>query len=155
MFVIFDLDGTLCKINHRLHYITGKHKNWDMFFKSCVYDEPNLPIINVLNSFLSVNTWCESHNRARPYRIEIWSGRSEIALEETIEWLERHSMSHMLLKHMRPERDYTPDDMLKKKWLDAENNKPDLVFDDRQRVVDMWRYNGITCCQVDAWKEKE
>ena len=23
-----------------------------------------------------------------------------------------------------------------------------MVFDDRQQVVDMWRYNGLTCFQV-------
>jgi hypothetical protein len=27
------------------------------------------------------------------------------------------------------------------------------VVDDRQRVVDMWREEGLTCLQCYAWKE--
>ena len=52
---------------------------------------------------------------------------------------------------MREHRDYTADDELKRGWLiksrDA-GRAPDLVFDDRQRVVDMWRAEGIPCFQV-------
>ena len=28
-----------------------------------------------------------------------------------------------------------------------------FVVDDRQRVVDMWRAEGITCLQCEAWPE--
>jgi hypothetical protein len=55
---------------------------------------------------------------------------------------------------MRPEKDYTPDDALKHKWL-MELGGPDkifCVFDDRQKVVDMWRSHGITCFQVAPGK---
>lgn len=30
--VIFDLDGALCDISHRLHHIKNGNKNWDAFF---------------------------------------------------------------------------------------------------------------------------
>jgi len=31
--VIFDLDGTLCDITHRLHFIEGDNKDWDGFYR--------------------------------------------------------------------------------------------------------------------------
>jgi len=48
---------------------------------------------------------------------------------------------------------FMADDKLKKMWLDDlfPGDKKDrilCVFDDRQKVVDMWRDNGIDCFQV-------
>ena len=43
------------------------------------------------------------------------------------------------------------DDDLKQNWLDSLfSNKDDIfaVFDDRQKVVDMWRSNGLNVFQV-------
>ena len=31
----------------------------------------------------------------------------------------------------------------------------EFTVDDRQSVVDMWRENGLTCLQVEAWEENE
>ena len=44
-----------------------------------------------------------------------------------------------------------PDDELKKRWLDQLfTNTEDIlcVFDDRDKVVKMWRDSGLTCFQV-------
>ena len=52
---------------------------------------------------------------------------------------------------MRPIRSFTPDDKLKNDWLNTKfPDKDDVlcVFDDRDKVVDMWRRNGISCFQV-------
>ena len=50
---------------------------------------------------------------------------------------------------MRPLKDFTPDDVLKQLWLDNIGKDNVLcTFDDRKKVVDMWRNNGITCFQV-------
>ena len=48
---------------------------------------------------------------------------------------------------------YMPDDELKQHWLDDLfpgdiRDRIVAVFDDRQKVVDMWRKNGLTCMQV-------
>ena len=46
---------------------------------------------------------------------------------------------------------FTPDDVLKKEWLDQETaagHEVMCVFDDRDKVVKMWRENGISCFQV-------
>ena len=41
------------------------------------------------------------------------------------------------------------DSDLKQMWLDTIGvDTVDMVFDDRNQVVDMWRKNGLTCFQV-------
>ena len=136
--VIFDLDGTLALIDHRLKHIKNiKRKNWFRFFEECDKDEPNIPVIEVCKSlFLS------GHN------IIIFSGRSAQVRSKTEEWLSKHEIKYNKL-FMRPEKDYTPDEKLKETWL-KEIDTGDIlcVFDDRQKVVDMWRKNNITCFQV-------
>ena len=52
---------------------------------------------------------------------------------------------------MRLEGNYTDDVILKHRWLHSihsAQNRPNLVFEDRTRVVEMWRRAGIQCCQV-------
>ena len=46
-----------------------------------------------------------------------------------------------------------PDDKLKKGWLDdifpgKDKDRILCVFDDRDKVVKMWRDSGLTCMQV-------
>ena len=52
---------------------------------------------------------------------------------------------------MRPDDSYEPDHEFKSRVL-AElikaDWKPDMVFDDRDQVVSMWRSAGIPCLQV-------
>ena len=53
---------------------------------------------------------------------------------------------------MRPANDFTEDHLLKESWLHnmllEDRERLVAVFDDRKRVVDMWRANGVTCFQV-------
>ncbi|NNU16737.1 hypothetical protein HK107_10425 [Parvularcula sp. ZS-1/3] len=82
------------------------------------------------------------------HRVEIWSGRSDEVRVETDAWLAEHVGEGVSARHMRPRADYQSDVSLKEAWLLAEPQKPDLIFDDRQSVVDMWRRHGIVCAQV-------
>jgi hypothetical protein len=46
---------------------------------------------------------------------------------------------------------FKPDDQLKQNWLDdlfPDKSNIVCVFDDRDKVVNMWRKNDITCMQV-------
>jgi len=119
--------------------------NWDAFHQACVNDIPNWPVINTLNALYKAGA-------------EIWffSGRSAVVYDETLDWLAAHvDMSRLSIiegLNMRAEGDYTPDEQLKEKWLKEMSiyftGKLVAVFDDRQKVVDMWRRNGVTCFQV-------
>ena len=51
---------------------------------------------------------------------------------------------------MRPDNNTESDAIVKKRMLDAIQRTCNVVavFDDRDKVVNMWRENGILCCQV-------
>lgn len=150
---IFDLDGTLALIEHRLHYIQGSRKDWRAFFAAVGDDKPNLPVIRTLQSL-----------RKAGAEIWIWSGRSDECQAETENWLYRHGCikSSMFLHwepfrpfeafRMRKAGDHRDDVVVKGEWL-AEIDPPEwkrltAVFDDRARVVQMWRDAGVPCFQV-------
>lgn len=145
MTVIFDLDGTLALIDKRRELAaiesTGKI-NWEIFFNpdNIQLDEPNVPVIKTFQAMKQAG-----------FRVGIFSGRDSISEKETKEWLAENGINWDFIK-MRPQGDFTPDDILKKQWLDDEINQGHsilCVFDDRDKVVKMWRENRIACFQVE------
>ena len=138
MIVAFDLDGTLANIEHRLRFIKSKPANWPAFFDACEDDLPVLPVIQICTRLI----WSG-------VGVEIWSGRSDRVRDKTERWLDKHAINYTTLR-MRKDGDYRADDIVKGEWLDAipESERPVLAFDDRQRVVNMWRSRGVICCQV-------
>lgn len=135
--MIFDLDGTLADVAHRRHLVQGGRRDWPAFFLACVDDRPIEPVI-AMHRLLT----------ASGARVEIWSGRSDEVREETEAWLAAHIGPGVTVTRMRREGDTQPDDKLKESWLLEERRRPDLVFDDRDKVVAMWRRHGIRCAQV-------
>lgn len=140
MFVVFDLDGTLADCEHRLHHIKGDEKptpaQWDAFFEDCPRDSPIIYTIDVLRALVR-----DEH------RVEIWSARSDQVRRQTEEWLRAYGVFVPL--RMRRAGDHRDDDKLKAEWLN-ECGYPDLVFEDRARVVKMWRAMGVPCFHVAA-----
>lgn len=137
--VIFDLDGTLADIGHRMPLVAGKRKQWNEFFLGCVDDKPIEPVIEMCNLLYRTG-----------YRIRILSGRSAIVHTQTVEWLRQQGVHYHTLT-MRPQDDRRPDHELKGIWLDALRAEEEdilCVFDDRASVVKMWRRRGLTCLQV-------
>lgn len=53
---------------------------------------------------------------------------------------------------MRNINDYTPDEVLKRSWYEElpffDKERLVTVFDDRNKVVNMWRSLGVSCFQV-------
>lgn len=146
MKVVFDLDGTLADITHLVPLIHAQHKDYDAFFAACVNDLPHQHVIDTLNAHVEAG-----------HEVEIWSARSDSAKVATLEWLEANGIDPNLLAHMRLDGDYTEDATLKRSWLHMlhPDERPAIVYDDRQRVVDMWRAEGIACFQVVADWEKD
>ncbi len=140
---IVDLDGTIANCDHRVKYVTGTNKDWDKFYKECVNDTPNWPVIQVLHALYTVG-----------YKIVILSGRSDEVRKETIAWLQNYGINYQGL-YMRPDKNYISDDQLKAKMmLDAQQEmgftKDDVlcILDDRDKVVRMWRDAGYPCFQI-------
>lgn len=136
---VFDLDGTLADCEHRrVRFLLPSKKDYTGFYRACPDDTPIWPICEILNSLKET---CE---------IWIVSGRSDEVANETYLWLHKHGIHYDRII-MRPAGCYIEDDLLKESWL-VEGRIPKerilAVFDDRDRVVAMWRKHGLTCCQV-------
>ena len=144
---IFDIDGTIALIDHRRHILdeVDDPNRWRRFYAACNKDLPNDPVIKTME-------------RLRITGADIWffSGRSAEVRGKTVRWLASntsfmsHDLDHILV--MRDEGDYTADDTLKRSWYDRmlieDQQRLVAVFDDRGRVVKMWRDVGVTCFQV-------
>ena len=83
--------------------------------------------------------------------IILCSGRTEDEGRATSEWLATHGVTFGRF-YMRPRDDFRADDLVKRIFLHKiRRHYPghDIQFaiDDRQRVVDMWRSEGIVCLQ--------
>lgn len=137
--IIVDLDGTLANIEHRRHLVKKPNHRWREFFERCVDDTPVFPVIR------AVQVLCRAG-----YEVHIFSGRGEEVRPQTERWLNQNMVPYNTLR-MRPEKSYTPDEILKRSWLlEDPTFKPSvlLVLDDRDKVVRMWRDEGLTCLQV-------
>lgn len=155
MIAVFDLDGTLADIAHRLHFVdagSGRRKNWRAFFAACVEDTPVEPIVAIARR-LRGDAHADPGDPGtvdRAFEIWIATGRSDEVRQQTVDWLARHDTPCDRLI-MRAAGDFTPDHVLKERWL-LEGTLPReriaVVFDDRARVVRMWRAQGLTCLQV-------
>lgn len=186
--IIFDLDGTLADITHRLKYIQPKvglefvsktgfksrvveillsskamvkplgnklgghvlsfkqigfKADWDNFHKACVNDKPIQPMIDI---YQMLDAGAEKLGTTE---FLILTGRSEAVRVETMDWLLDQGINYNQLI-MRPEKNYTADHELKEQWLHKlqETHQILTVFDDRRKVVDMWRKNGLHCNHV-------
>jgi hypothetical protein len=142
--VIADLDGTIALIEHRRHWLDkDQHpeltsdERWRAFFAECVGDRPNWPVIYTLQALRW--DWHEIH---------IFSGRSDEVQDQTLTWLSEFKVPYCHMR-MRPAGDFTPDEELKRSWI-AEYDLAQIlcIFDDRAKVVAMWRELGLTCFQV-------
>ncbi len=134
--VVFDLDGTLCDITHRLKWIKQKPKRWDKFQQGVMDDKPKREIIE-LGRMISRNM-----------PVIISSGRNEEVRNDTEEWLWVYGVAYDKLM-MRGLKDYRKDYIIKNEMRIEIEKEYDILFvvDDRDQVVSMWREHGITCLQ--------
>jgi predicted kinase len=127
--VIFDIDGTLAKMGKRSPY------DW----KSVGVDTPNEQVVK---RFLMESEKADA--------VFVVSGRSETCRAETVEWLDKQSIFPRAL-YMRKAGDQRPDNIVKKEIFDEHFNGKyfvEVVYDDRDSVVRLWRSLGLTCFQV-------
>ena len=165
MDVIFDIDGTLLDISHRLKFVKQTPKDWKSFRdpKQKRWDEPRLEIIRIATALQDAG-----------HRLILASGRLESERSDTIislrSWLLLDGWTEVgtnliydegVINHtptssfyMRKNRDYRPDTIVKKEMYGqmlVDGYKPTLVFDDRPSVLRMWR-NIVQLTVVDVGK---
>lgn len=150
---VFDIDGTLADLKHRLHFIQpkeGEKKDWDGFFAACVDDAPIPENVRLCQTLI----WFDDLPPGQfhyfpPSKIEFWTGRREAERDVTRIWLMQHVSIHTnncTLK-MRKDGDRRQDHVLKMEFIDP-LDPPDIIFEDRSTVVQAYRERGLTVFQV-------
>ena len=135
---LFDIDGTLADGSHRVHHLQQTPKNWDGWYGEIHLDKP-------IRHIMELAKILRSHAD-----LVFVTGRSDHVRRSTREWLSDHGLGGNAL-FMRKFGDHRDDDIVKGELLDevlAVGYRPIMAFDDRSRVVAMWRARGVPCAQV-------
>lgn len=144
--VIFDLDGTLADGRHRLHLLPKKDHHlteaWVEFNLEADKDKPFEDNIQLCNSLAIMG-----------YKIVILTGRSDIAKDITIDWLNTHNVRRTDLV-MRKQTDNRKDTVIKEEFLREYGlDRVLCCFDDLPQVANHFREMGLTCHLVTEYKE--
>ena len=134
--VIFDIDGTLADVSERIHHVSKKPKNWTAFFAGMAQDKAIHSMVRLCNIL-----------HASGIQVILCSGRSEEHRQQTITWLAQQEVNyHDLL--LRKDKDRRSDTEVKRELLASlDKSKILFVVEDRSRVVEMWRSEGLVCLQ--------
>jgi predicted kinase len=139
---IVDIDGTAALIDHRRHFVQtskGNPKDWKSFFGAMEKDKPNEAV--------RTTVWALHESG---FKIIFCSGRPADYRRITEDWLTENNFPHYAVL-MRRFGDKRPDNIIKQEIYE-QLIKPyfqvELVLDDRDSVVKMWREQGLTCMQV-------
>ena len=150
---LFDIDGTLADLSHRLHFIRDGNKDWDAFKQFCFFDKPINHMVDLCRRlFWAGRAGRDDYGYDNPeWEIVLMSGRNECQRKDTMEWLSQIACLPEMKLYMRADQDFRPDHIVKLELLQrvkADGFEPIMAFDDRNQVVNMWRANGIPCAQV-------
>lgn len=135
--VIFDLDGTICDVKHRRQYVATKPRNWDAWNAGLSNDVPHKAVEFVYKCL-------HAHRGILSCDLFFVSGRSDDYRPQTEEWLTSFGFKWDGL-YMRKYKDHRDDSVVKGEIADEIQKTHNImfVFDDRQRVVNMWVERGI------------
>lgn len=128
--IIVDVDGTVA--------VNNGHRGWYDYHK-VLGDLPNEPVIQAVGGFVYMQR----------VKVLYVSGRPDSCRKDTETWLDLYAPDGELF--MRKHGDGRDDSVIKREIFDREiRNKYNVVavFDDRNRVVRMWRALGLHVFQV-------
>jgi hypothetical protein len=134
--VIFDIDGTLADISQREHHVRTNPKNWNSFFAGMAEDKAVVSLVRLNNILYDAGV-----------HIILCSGRNERHRRETEIWMEREGVHYHEIR-LRADDDMRSDVKAKREMLRGiEKSQVLFVVEDRSRVVEMWRSEGLLCLQ--------
>ena len=153
--VVFDIDGTLANCEHRMHHIkpdpaidpvTGRKvkRRFDLFHKACVDDTPITPVVDIFLRMV-----------ADPNVIVVLlTGRPMSARYDTTQWFTKHGLDGYDELFTKPSgQDMMPDKQQKlmiAEHIEKKYGMPiSMVFEDRSRVVEMWKERGTFVLNVE------
>ena len=129
---VFDIDGVLADVRHRLHLVERRPKDWDGFFDAAV-DDP--PLEQGVQLALASAQDCD---------LVYLTGRPERCRADTLAWLERHGLPAGPLS-MRRGRDFRPARVAKLELLRrlARTRTVAVAVDDDAQVCDAYEGAGF------------
>lgn len=161
MLTIFDIDGTLCNCEHRMHHIkpefardpvTGRknQRRYDLFHQACVDDTVIEPVATIYRRFVL----------DPDVRVVLLTGRPMSARYHTEQWFARHNLIGYDALYTKPAgQDMLADVDSKAQAADQieqEFGMPiAMVFEDRDRVVKMWKQRGTFVFDVAQMLTKD
>jgi FMN phosphatase YigB (HAD superfamily) len=139
---VFDVDGVVADIRHRLHHIEGVWKDWDGFFSDVASDAPlqrGLDLVAELGQYHDI----------------VWlTGRPSWLRLDTMAWFAAHGLPTEEL-HMRPGGDFRPARRFKLEVLLRLAPRDIAVFvDDDTEVIDVALEAGLPAIFAD-WLPRE
>lgn len=138
--IIVDMGGTLCDQEHRRHL--GDAKDWDAFYAAMKDDTPIKDTMDIVKSMQS--------------RYDVWivTGRRERERSFTESWLKDHGIDFKKII-MRHDQDHRPSHVWKAGVFDnsLQGLKIEVVFEDKEEDVAMWRNKGLPCYAVNELLE--
>lgn len=133
--IIVDIDGTVTDMDRSNPLARGPY-DWDRVGE----DTPFWDVIHLVRMLDAVG-----------YAVIFVSGREDVCREATQQWLETFVQVEHHGLYMRPARDNRSDEIVKEEiyFRDIESRYDvQYIFDDRNRVVAMWRRLGLRVLQV-------
>ncbi len=140
MVIIFDIDGTIADVEHRRHFVADGNNDWKSFRKETVFDTPVQWVVDIAKRHIAAGD-----------EVAFFSARNESERTVTESQISRWVGDGHKGVFLRPDGDFRPDEEFKSDLADSfeeMGGKIDIVFDDRNKVVDMWRKRGTPVVQV-------
>ena len=131
---IFDIDGVLADVRHRVHWVERRPKKWVEFFEAAPED-----------ALLDGGRDHMAAALAAGLEIVYLTGRPEWCRTDTVEWLEQHGMPDGPL-NMRPNDDHRPARFYKLEIAQSLASQHEIaeIIDDDAAVVTLLQDNGFT-----------
>ena len=135
---VFDIDGVLADVRHRLRHVEQRPKDWDAFFAAAP-DDPPL----VAGIALAVES-------AKDCEVVYVTGRPERCRKDTLEWFSRHGLPPGRLS-MRSGRDRRPARLAKPELLRrlAAGRVVAVVVDDDPEVCEAYEQAGFPVIRAE------
>lgn len=140
---VFDVDGVLADVRHRLHFVERRPKDWDGFFAAAV-DDPPLP--------QGIALACES---AKECEVVYVTGRPEHCRADTLAWFTEYGLPQGQLSMRRP-HDRRPARVAKLDLLRrlAADRTVAVAVDDDPQVCDAYEAAGFPVLRA-SWMSQE